>query len=68
MKDRWTHRRRMAYASLIAALLFPILTVFTASEQLGAISGAFYLFVSAVVGSYVGFATWDDKNFKDVKQ
>lgn len=65
MKDRWLHRRRMAYASLIGGLLFPLLVLWTSSDQLGAIAGAFYVFVGAVVGAYVGFATWDDKNFKD---
>lgn len=65
MKDRWLHRRRMAYASLVGGLLFPLLVLATSSDQLGAIAGAFYVFVGAVVGAYVGFATWDDKNFKD---
>jgi nitrate/nitrite transporter NarK len=61
MKDRWLHRRRMAYASMIGGLLFPLLVLYTSSDQLGAIAGAFYVFVSAVVGAYVGFAALDDK-------
>ena len=64
MKDRWLHRRRMAYASMIGGLLFPMLVLWTESDQLGAIAGAFYVFVSAVVGAYMGFAVLDDKNFK----
>ena len=35
--------------------------MFTESDQLGAISGPFYIFVGAVVGAYIGFATVDDK-------
>jgi hypothetical protein len=58
--DRWKNRRRMAWLSLLAGLLFPLLVLFTQSEQLGTVAAPFYLFVSAVVGSYIGFATWDD--------
>lgn len=61
MNDRWTNRRRMAWISLLSGILFPLLVLFTANEQLGTIAGAFYMFVSAVVGSYIGFATFDDK-------
>jgi len=60
-KDRWKNRRKMAWLSLIGGLLFPLLILATDSQQLGAISGAFYLFVGAVVGAYIGFATADDK-------
>lgn len=63
--DRWRHRRAMAWISLIAALLFPVLLLLTKSDQLGAVAGAFYLFVSAVVGAYIGFATVDDHLQKD---
>ena len=59
--DRWKHRRRMAYAGLVAALLFPLLVLGTGSENLVGVAGAFYTFVGAVVGAYVGFATMDDK-------
>lgn len=59
--DRWKNRRRMAYASLIAALLFPLLVLGTDSENIVGVAGPFYLFVSSVVGLYVGFATADDK-------
>lgn len=67
MKDRWLHRRRMAYASLIGGLLFPLLVLWTSSDQLGAIAGAFYVFVGAVVGAYVGFAALDDKWQKEYR-
>lgn len=67
MADRWKNRRRMAWTALVAGLLFPLLLLWSQSDQLGAVAGAFYVFVSAVVGAYMGFATWDDANFKDQK-
>jgi len=60
-RDRWRNRRRMAWLSLVAGLLFPVLLIVTKSEQLGAVAGHFYLFVGAVVGAYIGFATVDDR-------
>jgi di/tricarboxylate transporter len=54
----------MAWTALVAGLLFPLLLLWSQSDQLGAVAGAFYVFVSAVVGAYMGFATWDDANFK----
>jgi hypothetical protein len=38
-----------------------LLLLYTQSDQLGAVAGAFYLFVTGIVGSYIGFATFDDK-------
>lgn len=60
-RDRWKNRRKMAWASLVGGLGFPVLLVLTESPQLGAVAGHFYLFVGAVVGAYIGFATVDDK-------
>ena len=68
MTDRWTNRRRMAWLSLIAGLCFPLLLLVTDSQQLKDIATPFYMFVSAVVGSYIGFATIDDKWSKDATQ
>ena len=59
--DRWKHRRPMAYGSLLAGLTFPVLLIFTESDQLGVIAAPFYLFVGSVVGAYIGFSTVDDK-------
>lgn len=59
--DRWKNRRRMAWASLVAGLVFPLLLLVTDSAQLGSVAGAFYLFVGSVVGAYIGFSTVDDK-------
>jgi hypothetical protein len=58
--DRWKNRRRMAWASLIAGMAYPLLLWVTDSDQLGAVAGPFYIFVGAVVGAYMGFATLDD--------
>jgi hypothetical protein len=59
--DRWRHRRRMAYAALAAGLAFPLLLLWTQSDQLGAVAAPFYVFVGGVVMTYIGFATVDDK-------
>lgn len=61
LKDRWKNRRAMAWIALIAGVLFPVLLIFSQSDQLGSVAGAFYVFISAVVGAYMGFATLDDK-------
>ena len=65
--DRWKNRRRMAWASLVAGLGYPLLLLFTDSSQLGSVAGPFYIFVGAVVGAYIGFATVDDKWMNDAK-
>lgn len=59
-RDRWKNRRRMAWLALLAGLAFPLLLLWSESDQLGAVAGAFYVFVTGVVASYIGFATWDD--------
>ena len=59
--DRWKNRRRMAWLALLAGLLFPLLLLWSDSDQLGSVAGAFYVFVTGVVGSYIGWAVMDDK-------
>ena len=59
--DRWKNRRRMAWLALVAGLLFPLLLLWTDSDQLGSVAGAFYIFVTGVVASYIGWASVDDK-------
>jgi len=61
MIDRWRNRRRMAWLSLSAGLLFPILMLWVDSQQLEEIAMPFYMFITGVVGSYIGFATVDDR-------
>jgi hypothetical protein len=60
----------MAWISLVAGLMFPLLILATDSDQLGSLAGPFYVFIGAVVGAYIGFATVDDKwqNNKDPEQ
>jgi hypothetical protein len=58
--DRWKNRRKMAWLSMFAGLLFPILLLFTDSTQLGAIAGPFYVFIGMVVATYIGAAVVDD--------
>jgi hypothetical protein len=60
-RDRWRHRRAMAWAALLAGLLFPGLLLWTDSAQLGAVAAPFYVFVGGIVAAYIGFATADDK-------
>jgi hypothetical protein len=45
---------------MLAGIGFPLLLLVTESPQLGLIAGPFYIFVGAVVGAYIGFATVDD--------
>jgi len=58
---RWVNRRRMAWIALLSGVLYPALVLLTDSTQLKDIATPFYMFVSAVVGAYIGFATVDDK-------
>jgi len=62
--DRWKNRRRMAWAALLAGLAFPLLLLWSDSDQLGSVAGAFYVFVTSVVASYIGWVVVDDKNQK----
>ena len=65
--DRWKNRRRMAWLALLAGLAYPLLILFTDSPELGSIAGPYYIFVGAVVGAYIGFATIDDKWTNDAR-
>jgi len=47
--DRWRNRRKMAWLSMLAGLLFPLLLLVTESAQLGLIATPFYVFVGMVV-------------------
>lgn len=61
-KARWKNMRRMAWLSLIAGLLYPALLLLgVQGETLVGVAPSFYMFVSAVVGAYMGFSTWGDK-------
>jgi len=53
--------RRMAYAALVAGCAYPLLVFATDSGVLADMAGPFYLFVGAVLGSYMGFSSWRTK-------
>lgn len=57
----------MAWICMIAAIGYPVLVLFTESRELGEIATPFYMFVSAVVGAYIGFATWEDNTRNSYK-
>lgn len=61
MTNRRRNRRGMAWAALVAGILFPFLVWVGDAERLTAIVTPFYAFVGTVVGAYVGFATLDDR-------
>ena len=65
MIDKWKHRRFMSYISMFAGLVYPLLIIVSDSEQLGVIAVPFYLFITAIVSAYLGFATLDNKWDKD---
>lgn len=59
-KDRWANRRRMAWLALLAGLAYPVLLLLTESDQVAGVAMPFYTFVTGVLASYFGWATWDD--------
>lgn len=65
MKDTWRNRRRMAWFSLYAGLLFPLLILASESPTLGQIALPFYGFVAGIVMTYIGAATYEDTHKKD---
>ena len=65
--DRWRNRRKMAWLSMLAGLLFPLLLLVTESTQLGLIATPFYVFVGMVVTAYIGGAVVDDHWQQEVK-
>lgn len=65
--DRWRNRRKMAWLSMLAGLLFPLLLLVTESAQLGLIATPFYIFVGMVVTAYIGGAVVDDHWQQEMK-
>lgn len=59
---RWRNRRRMAWLSMWAGVLFPLMILAAHNgAAIGAIAGPFYLFVGMVVSTYIGAATWEER-------
>jgi hypothetical protein len=52
----------MAWVCMVAGVGYPLLVLGTNSRELGEIAVPFYMFIASVVGAYIGFAAWDDKN------
>jgi len=52
----------MAWVCMVAGIGYPLLVLGTNSRELGEIAVPFYMFIASVVGAYIGFAAWDDKN------
>ena len=59
---RWLHRRRMAYASILAGLAFPLMLMVTTDPVLAQIAWPFYAFVGSVVAVYTGSSAWESIN------
>lgn len=52
---------------MVAGVGYPLLVLGTSSRELGEIAVPFYMFIASVVGTYVGFATWDDVKMNQTK-
>ena len=63
--DRWKNRRKMAWVAFYAGVLFPLWLLISIPlgkyDALVSIAVPYLLFISSVVGAYIGFATVDDK-------
>lgn len=57
----WRNRRRMAWIALLGGMAYPALVLVTDNDAIAGIAPHYYLFAGAVVGAYIGFATWGDK-------
>lgn len=64
--DRWKNRRRMAWICLIFSVFVTVAFMFLVpTDRLAGVAPVlswFYAFSASVVGTYIGFATVDDKN------
>jgi len=59
-RRRWRVRRRMAIASFIAGLAFPLLCL--EEIKLMQLAMPFYSFITGIIVVYIGSATYDDAN------
>lgn len=59
---KWQNMRRMAWTSLYASLLYPLLVLCVNDPKpLMDIASVFYLLTGSVIGAYMGWSTWGDK-------
>jgi len=61
-KQKTSARRKMAWASLVAALAFPLLILATEAAVLGQVATPFYSFVTLVVSVYIGADAYNRSN------
>jgi len=58
--SRWKHRRRMAYAALVASLLYPLLVLMNiATDALVSLAWPFYGLTGSVLAVYIGGSVWE---------
>lgn len=65
--DRFKNRRRMAWMAMVAMVGFTAILLSPAITEekikaLDGVFGAFYFAMASVVGAYMGFTTWANKN------
>ena len=58
-RNRWKTRRLMAWMAFIGGLAFPFIPVEKSLHI--ALIPPFYLFITGIIMTYIGFATLDDK-------
>lgn len=65
ISNRWKHRRRMAYISLLSILIVTYFLLFKIPiEKIKVLENVvtwYYITMSSIIGAYLGFATLDDK-------
>ncbi|CAB4141265.1 hypothetical protein UFOVP410_104 [uncultured Caudovirales phage] len=72
ISNRWKHRRRMAYISLLSILIVTYFLMFKIPiEKIKVLENVvtwYYITMSSIIGAYLGFATLDDKWKKEPKE
>lgn len=67
-RRRWTVRRRMAIMAFGLAIAYPLIAFVAERVSHGSskifidLAASYYAFATGVVGVYIGFATWDEKD------
>ncbi|MFW6341375.1 MAG: hypothetical protein ACOC0Q_10940 [Wenzhouxiangella sp.] len=58
-KAHWKNSRGMAWAALVAGILYPLLVELRDSDKLLELAWVFYLFVGGIAGAFVGSDIWE---------
>lgn len=56
---RWKHRRRLTYAVVAAALLYPLLLLVTVDPVVRDLAWPFYAFCGSIACAYMGTTAWE---------